>query len=158
MTIFRIDPWVGAHPLKFGMSFDEVTSILGSPASEWHSNQAAPEAIQRWQGVECHFSGDPLILDQVVFIPSTFSAGNILKFVYFADHCLADTDDLLGFLSEFDEPEFSVGAYTFNHLGISLTISNHDDFDDDIEEGAVISIDTWSEHLVEFLKHRYSDS
>ena len=126
-TSFDVQPYVGAHPIVFGMGPAEVHALLGAP---WR------ERSPTWGGgfsdywMECRINvgyGDDMAVKHVGFTPGRFSlslSGSPLW-------SPADHPDPNPRLLQLDpDPVEHLGFLIFNRIGVTTTGYHDEDQDD----------------------------
>ncbi|HSC69489.1 MAG TPA: hypothetical protein VLC79_17485 [Cellvibrio sp.] len=108
--IFDISPYKGADPIFFGMSSQEVESILGSPEDKYIDFLERNVEIRDDIFIKYNKKG---LVNEITCSPGVdvlLNGTNIFK-----------NKEALSILESLDTPEDSMGFKTFFKLGISLT-------------------------------------
>jgi len=111
MPDFLLFPYVGARPILFDMSVPDVERVVGPPVSVGTTYYGKRE---EWRGpVSIRYSKfDQRVID-IAFLPQAR--------LFYEGVDLFRKDDLIGFLSQYDQPYESVGFVVFLTLGITVT-------------------------------------
>ena len=112
-SYFEIIPYIGALPIKFGMSINEVKKLIGDPISIEHDELGS---LFSYQNYNVMFS----LKNEVEEIGFTA----LIKSVTFKDKKIFGVESNTNpytFFKKHDKPITSDGAVVFLKLGISLT-------------------------------------
>lgn len=112
--IFTIDPYVGALPIKFGMTPDEVEAAIG-PAGRKSGNSSMQEFVEKRSeiGIRVTYSKDGGVVE-IGFLPHAK--------LFFEGKSLFEERDPVGILKNIDnQPLESHGFLVFMNLGITET-------------------------------------
>jgi len=136
---FVIEPYVGAIPLRFGMSPEEVAAEIGPPT------KLLPDPFgnrsESRQNLSLGYAGEDNTLNEAVFSPGTN--------LYFRGHDLFSTKAPIALLRQYDpEPQLWVGMVIFVQLGIRL--SGFHDGDEPQRAIGVVKRGYWDEYVEDF--------
>lgn len=139
MVSFTIEPYIGAIPLRFGMSPADVKVILGPPDELIPHPLGSRSELRKYLSLGYDSTGSSLI--EVVFSPGCN--------VSYRGQDLFLTTDLIAFLQQFDpNPKSWVGFVIFLDLGISL--SGFHDGDESQKAIAIVKKGYWDEYIEDF--------
>jgi hypothetical protein len=110
MSSFLLDPYIGALPVTFNMSPEDVSHILGAPDSV-RLNKAS-ERDERRGPVAIRYSSNDHKVVEISFLPTAH--------VFLQGEDLFRNDNAIGFVSQYDRPLEFVGFVVFLDLGITL--------------------------------------
>lgn len=145
MTTFTIESYIGAIPLRFGMSPNEVEAILG-PSVEELPNAFGNRSELR-EGLTLGYDSKDNTLVEAVFSPGAQ--------VLFQGRELFSVEDPIEFLRQFDPaPQLWVGFIIFVNLGIRLS-GFHDD-DESQKAIGVVKKGYWDEYIEDFEPFKWS--
>jgi hypothetical protein len=139
MTQFTHEPFIGPLPLRFGMSAEEVTRLIGVPREILPCTIFSRSELR--SGISLGYSRDTGFLEEVVIFEHE---------LFFDGFDLLKIDDTIQFLRKYDDsPKYSVGSIFFLKLGLSLS-----GFCDPEEGGRSITSGPkghWDEFLEDFV-------
>jgi hypothetical protein len=137
--MFTIEPFVGPLPLRFGMSPEEVASLLGAPGLVFRNGNK--DRCEKRPGYVLGYDVDSGKLNETVH-----TSGEL----FFQGTNLFAVDDLIGFLRQFDPaPQAAVGSVVFMNLGLYL--SGFDVGDADVRSIAVTVKGRFDQYLKYFV-------
>lgn len=139
--MFTIEPFVGAIPLRFGMSQKEVTSLIGPPTRSFTG--AFGEACEEYTSLSMNlaYHSKTQRLNELVFEPGSK--------LYFNGQDLFDCPDVISFLKRDDRnPKKAVGMVFFLKLGIRL--SGFHDGDEAQKAIGITPAGHWDEYMDDF--------
>jgi hypothetical protein len=141
MHTFVIEPYIGALPLRFGMSPKQVEAFLGQPDEVFHSFTG--NLGERRLNVNLSYHDDRQLVE-AVFAPGTE--------VLFENQDLFKEPDSIEFLRGFDQPYKAVGFIFFPELGIRLSgfLPN----DEEAKAISVIRKGQWDEFRDSFVPYK----
>jgi hypothetical protein len=108
---FILFPQVGARPLTFGMSPDEVAPILGPPVGVEMNRRG--ETSESREDVILRYSADELRLTEIALLPTAR--------VFYRGANLFEKEELIPFLAQFDRPMELADLVLFYALGVLVT-------------------------------------
>lgn len=111
MTIFVLDPYVGALPVTFNMSPEDVAQIIGPPDSIDDHN--TNELEERRGSVAIRYSNQDFKIVEVSFLPK-------VQLIYHGVD-LFRKNYVIDFLSQYDRPFEFVGFVVYLGLGLAMT-------------------------------------
>lgn len=110
--IFNLEPYVGIGPLRFGMSQDQVKSIVGEPERILTNRRGEPDF--QYSGINIRFSSEELRLVELGIYPST--SLTVMGVSVF------DEPDAFSKIVELDGQVFECyGFIIFFGLGVTMT-------------------------------------
>lgn len=118
---FEITPYVGVGELRFGMTLEEVRTILGSPVRCVRNRSGGLEEFREGLKV-CYSHSTQNVTDFVIFPPS--------KALYKGLDLLAIRDPISVLLDDDSTPLEGMGIVVFLKLGVTITGSGDTDSSD----------------------------
>lgn len=117
-TALAIKPYVGAGGIAFGMTRDQVGTILGDPIRVGKNILGERDELR--EGIRVTYSTDGGVVEIGIFPPA--------EAVYEGINLFDTVDPISVLLRDDPEPSESVGFLVFLRLGVTVTgIHDHDD-------------------------------
>lgn len=110
-TTFTLEPHVGALPIRFGMSQNEVSRVLGPPKRV--TTNFLEEREEQWDSVFIRYSGSGGVIDLSLVPPATLH--------FHGNELLNAPDPIVVLLGSDPDPFEWVGSVIFLAIGVSLT-------------------------------------
>lgn len=143
MVTFLIEPYIGVHPVQFGMSPAQVEEKLGRPDKSYQAQFGA--FVEERPDVAIGYCAEDGGVNELVFSPTAK--------LLFQGHDLFASVDPLGILREFDNAPFEwVGFIIFLRLGIR--VSGFHDNDESQKAIGIVSNGHWDEYVADFVPYR----
>lgn len=136
--MFTIESFIGAVPLRFGMTPNEVAATIGPPDRVFRNPFDDLCEERRKQHLNLSYSNETGLLNELVFSPGAQ--------LFFRGKALFSEVDVVAFLQTADsEPKSAVGMIFFLELGIRL--SGFHDGDESQKSIAVTPQGHWDDYI-----------
>jgi hypothetical protein len=147
ISTFTLEPYVGATPVRFGMTASEVKQVLGPP-SQVSSNYLGEQEESR-DGVKIRYSKEDQTVVELSFLPT-------VNLIFDSKNLFQQTDPIRIIVGFDPDPYEWVGFVIFLALGV--TITGYHDSDLAQRSITVFSRGRWDAYRTQFAKFSISNS